>query len=101
MEAQSLNLLKHNGIIEIQRILHEITEEPGPCFSFYSVLENCTRHCIDCEIHYEGKTKNPIHITMEQLKNCVQSEQGRLWLKEQLRKEILNLISEEDWYNNA
>ena len=101
MEDQPSNSMMNSEIIEVQRILHEICEEPGPAFSFYNVMENCTSHCIDCEIHYEGMFKAPIHINSKQLYRCMQSGQGRLWMKEFLRNEIWGLITEEDWFNNV
>jgi hypothetical protein len=86
-----------SGYGEVDRILHEIVEEPGPRFSCYGIREG--EHCLRCEIHYNGCKKAPILLTENQLQECRLSAEGRLHVKEFLRSEIDGLISEESWYD--
>ena len=85
-------------VAAIHELLQEISDEPGPLFSCYCVAENCDQECIDCEIHWCGRWKPPIHISSQLLEKCMKSSDGRSWMKEHLREEIGNLITEEDWY---
>ena len=88
-------------ITAIQDLVHEICDEPGPCFSCYSVCEDCEMDCINCEIHWCGMKKPAIHINREQLEKCMKSNKGKVWMKEHLRNEIGDLITEESWYETA
>ena len=97
MVEQAFDGSETQGYGEVNKILHEIVDEPGPRFSCYCLGEE--EHRLRCEIHYNGRKKAPILLSENQVWECCHSDKGRQHIKELLRREIDGLIVEESWYD--